>query len=327
MTYYSPKNEYFLSIVIPIYNVECYLKHCLDSAVIKSNKIKYILVNDGSCDRSGKIAQEYAKLYKNVVYISESNQGLSVARNTGLKYAEGDWVYFLDSDDFLDTDFIYKLSLIICKYKKDTLFSLPVVKKSTNNYRTLQDYAGSIDIDAYIKALIMGKRQFGVWSYVFNLNIIKEEKLYFERGKLFEDQYFIPRYLKFVNRIYQISSSEIGFYHYRFRDNSISNKKLNYHTIIEKYNAEINRDDGLRQLKLQDSTLNLVDENRLTVIFRAYIDLLKINDMKEAKKKKREFLKVKCCGCSVSSIKIRIKILLIFLPSGICRFFIRILSR
>lgn len=236
-------------------------------------------------------------------------------------------MYFLDSDDFVDADFIYKLFLIICNYEDNTFFSLPVIKDSLNNHCILQDYAGSIDIDTYIKELIMGKRQFGVWSSVFSLRLIKTEKIYFEKGKLFEDQYFIPRYLKFVNKIQQISSSEIGFYHYRFRNNSISNEKINYRTIVEKYNAEMNRDYTLSQLELQDNTLNLIDENHLTIIFRAYIDFLKIGNIKEAREKKNEFLKVKGSGCPVSSKKTWIKILLVLLPISICRFFLKKFSR
>ena len=98
------------SIIIPVYNVEAYLDECLNS-VLRQNygKTEYeiILVDDGSADVSGKLCDEYAAKHENIVSVHQENQGLSGARNTGIRRAQGNYLVFLDSDDIF-----YKDSLV-----------------------------------------------------------------------------------------------------------------------------------------------------------------------------------------------------------------------
>ena len=105
-----------ISIIIPVYNVEKYLKYTLDS-VIKQNTSNFevILIDDGSKDNSGKICDEYRKKYDFIKVIHKKNEGVSIARNTGLKEAKGKYIMFLDSDDLL-TDGI--LNIIKEKIKR-----------------------------------------------------------------------------------------------------------------------------------------------------------------------------------------------------------------
>ena len=91
-----------LSIVIPAYNVEQYIGRCLDSIFnqqIETDMLEVIVVNDGSKDRTEDIIKQYASQHPNLIYISQENQGQSVARNTGLKRATGDLIWYVDSDD------------------------------------------------------------------------------------------------------------------------------------------------------------------------------------------------------------------------------------
>ena len=93
-----------LSIIVPIYNVELYLLDCLKSLESQTvQEFEIIMINDGSTDGSGDIARNYMKNHKNVRYIEQENRGLSEARNEGLKYARGEYILFLDSDDWLDS--------------------------------------------------------------------------------------------------------------------------------------------------------------------------------------------------------------------------------
>lgn len=93
------------SVVIPVYNVEGYLRRCLDSILETAVKdFEIILVNDGSSDASGAICDEYATHYDNVIVIHQSNQGVSVARNKGLSHATGDYIHFVDPDDYVIND-------------------------------------------------------------------------------------------------------------------------------------------------------------------------------------------------------------------------------
>ncbi len=99
-----------VSIIVPIYNVEKYLKRCLESLVNQTYKeIEILLINDGSTDRSAVIAQEYADKYEYVFLLEKKNGGLSDARNYGLKHAKGEYVSFIDSDDWIDLRMMEKM--------------------------------------------------------------------------------------------------------------------------------------------------------------------------------------------------------------------------
>ena len=91
-----------VSIIVPVYNVEKYLRKCLDSLVNQTLKdIEIICINDGTKDNSVEIIDEYVKKYSNVLLINQENQGLGMARNNAMKYAKGDYIAFVDSDDWI----------------------------------------------------------------------------------------------------------------------------------------------------------------------------------------------------------------------------------
>lgn len=125
-------NKPIISIIVPIYNVENYLTQCLQSIVTQltdPNRVEVILVNDCSSDGSKEIAEKYAKMHDHVNVIHhEVNQGLSIARNTGINAAKGDWIWFIDSDDWIEQDSLKTLFRlieeerhcdVICIQKKD----------------------------------------------------------------------------------------------------------------------------------------------------------------------------------------------------------------
>ena len=96
------KEEISVSVIIPVYNVEKYIEDCLNSVINQDlESIEIICVNDGSTDNSQEILEKYLNKVKNMKMINQENKGLPDARNTGLKYATGKFVYFLDSDDML----------------------------------------------------------------------------------------------------------------------------------------------------------------------------------------------------------------------------------
>ena len=93
-----------LSIIIPVYNTEEYIRQCIDSVInIKNIETEIIAVNDGSTDRTKDILEEYTEKDDRIKVITQENQGASAARNTGIKASTGDYIYFLDSDDWVDT--------------------------------------------------------------------------------------------------------------------------------------------------------------------------------------------------------------------------------
>ena len=106
-------NEPMISIVIPIYNKEKYLKDCIDSIIKQTyfNKIEIILINDGSNDDSEKICNYYCDKYENIKYFEQENQGVSVARNDGMSKATGKYLFFMDADDCIEEHFIENATL------------------------------------------------------------------------------------------------------------------------------------------------------------------------------------------------------------------------
>ena len=99
-----------ISIIVPVYNVEKYLSRCLDSILYQTfSDFEILLINDGSTDNSGGICDKYAKKDKRIRVFHKNNEGVSRARNTGLDNAKGDWITFVDSDDWIDKDMYYKL--------------------------------------------------------------------------------------------------------------------------------------------------------------------------------------------------------------------------
>lgn len=116
-----------ISVIIPIYNVEKYVKRCLDSVLNQTYcHLEVILVDDGSTDSSGKICDEYKKMDTRIRVIHKSNEGVSSARNLGIEVANGEYIAFIDSDDAMEKDcieYLYRLiqenhcSLSICSYR------------------------------------------------------------------------------------------------------------------------------------------------------------------------------------------------------------------
>lgn len=126
--YHTGKMKDKISVVVPVYNVEKYLSKCIDSIMHQSfENLEIILVDDGSKDNSGKICDKYAKEYTNIKVIHQENKGLSMARNTGIEMATGEYIGFVDSDDYIDAKMYevlykniikYNADISICKYEK-----------------------------------------------------------------------------------------------------------------------------------------------------------------------------------------------------------------
>lgn len=110
-----------ISIVVPVYNVEDYIQKCLDSLLSQNYTGEYelILVDDGSKDKSGIICDEYKEKHNNITVLHKENGGLSSARNYGVKYARGEWITFVDSDDYVSNMYLQDLKNLLDKYKAD----------------------------------------------------------------------------------------------------------------------------------------------------------------------------------------------------------------
>lgn len=105
-------NSLFLSIVIPVYNAEKYLQECLDSCLnqdLSPDQYEIVCVNDGSTDNSSQILSNYENKYSNIVVVNQSNKGVSTARNIGIETAKGEYIWFIDADDFISDELLKDL--------------------------------------------------------------------------------------------------------------------------------------------------------------------------------------------------------------------------
>lgn len=213
----------FFSLIIPVYNVELYLRQCLDS-VLNQNFDNYevICINDGSTDGSGAILDEYSKKNDSIKVISQKNKGLSAARNAGIKAAKGDYVFFLDSDDWIEKDTLKILSEsisnedVICfngrRYFEDGTEEEPD-KGITEDNLSGWDYYNKY-------ALVPSKFHFvcvvlRLYKREFLLNI----NLLFEEGIYHEDNLFTPIACYYASKVKVIPDI---LYVYRIRGGSIT---------------------------------------------------------------------------------------------------------
>lgn len=219
-------NNYLISIVIPVYNVEKYLDECVQSVLAQSyENFELILVNDGSKDGSGAICDKYAQMDPRVQAIHKANGGMSDARNVGTQQAKGQYIVYIDSDDyFCDKGFLKKINEkancgydVICyKFKKyfeaqktfgECTFSCPDIDKIDSLAGRMKEI---VSRDAFYCS---------AWSKAIRLDIIKENGIQFEKGLLAEDQEWYYHVLMKVRSITYIDEAVLV---YRQRSKSVT---------------------------------------------------------------------------------------------------------
>lgn len=223
--------ECVVSIIIPVYNVEKYLRESLDSICNQSyQNIEIIIVNDGSTDSSYEICKEYEKKYYKIKLINQSNQGLSGARNVGLMNATGKYIYFFDSDDVLAqsaieemTCFMEHNNLDIVMIEADCFGDLPV-NLNVNQYRhtELSGYKVFL-IEDFIKTIKYINSP--VWLFMYRKNLIEDNKLIFYPNILHEDELYTTIV---ISRVKKIGFINKPFFKRRYRKNSIMTSSSNF---------------------------------------------------------------------------------------------------
>ncbi len=217
------------SIIVPVYNVEKYLKKCLDS--IKKQTFKdyeVIIVNDGTKDNSMNIAKEY-----NFKIVNQKNSGLSVARNTGVKHATGEYLIFLDSDDYIEKDLLKEINKSLKNNPDLVRFQIKEVyedKKENKEYNE-EPFNNKTGEEAF---RLITKYHFveNAWCYAIKKEYYKKEKFSFKPGTIHEDFGLIPLVIIKSKKVNSISY--IG-YNYLQRQGSIMNND-NYQKTQKKVN-------------------------------------------------------------------------------------------
>lgn len=281
-----------ISIVIPVYNVEKYLKRCVDSVRNQTfSDIEIILVDDGSTDKSGYMCDEFANMDLRIQVIHKANGGLSDARNAGLKKATGRYVLFVDSDDSIDREtceqFIRAIELknadIIVgnarKIHRDSIIKMSHTD-TTQRVRSGKEY---LEIELENNTMYMA-----AWMNLYKREFLISKELWFKKGRLHEDEEFTPRcFLKATT----VLGTPIEFYNYFIRENSITTKK----------DLLPNSLDLIKTCNELERIYNLLDDGRLkdllmdSLVIR-YLNAFQIGKLYNKKNRKcfnKKFLKGK----------------------------------
>lgn len=219
-----------VSIIVPIFNTEKFLSKCITSIISQSlEEIEIICVDDGSEDNSLSIIQEYAKTDKRIKIITQKNQKQGAARNRGLKVATGEYVGFVDSDDYIQEDFFEKLYNTAKNYNADIVCA-SIIRKRKNSQKFRLEYTKTLvaeDIDEKLKVCtsIGGDYNWNVWNKIYNRKFLLSHNIYFEENVYFEDVNFTIKALHLSNFIVTVPNT---FYYYYARANSIVKRAQNH---------------------------------------------------------------------------------------------------
>lgn len=207
-----------ISVIVPIYNSQDDLQRCLKSILNQSyKKIEIILIDDGSADKSGQICDESALQDKRIKVIHQKNSGPAQARNTGINHSRGEFIFFVDADDFIENN---ALNLLMANYKKHQAdiiigdFEIKNYKPHSGNKRFLFPSNRLLPKKAIIDcARNYLKKPTGyapfvyAWGKLFRSSIINDNHLYFNKDlRVFEDVSFIFEYLKFASSAYYVKN-------------------------------------------------------------------------------------------------------------------------
>lgn len=229
-------NNIVISIIIPVYNVEKYIEECLNSIINQTYKnLEIIVIDDGSTDNSYQVCKHIANKDNRIKLFKKTNSGVSDTRNYGIKKATGDYISFIDADDYLDLKtyeivikniknydlLTYNYNRKYCNYiekcgvsSKQTFTKINAIKKCLNNDNSFSGY---------------------LWNKIFLTSIIKKNKITFDSHiAICEDLLFVLEYLKYANKTISLTDY---LYNYRMRK-SASSKTFNidrYCTIFNSY--------------------------------------------------------------------------------------------
>ncbi|OXX83612.1 glycosyltransferase [Paraclostridium benzoelyticum] len=231
-----------VSIIIPVYNVEAYLEQSIESAINQTlDSIEIIAINDGSTDQSLEILKGYESKYDFIKVINQKNKGVSAARNTGIQHARGEYIYFLDSDDYigLDTmkycyDLAKKENLDILTFDADVFFentTIDVVKNIYNREKLLKSYVMNGN-EFYFYSWNNRGYRVPVWLNFYNTEFLLSNKLSFYEGIIHEDELHSLKSFILAERVMYVPKK---FFYRRIRKNSIMTTKLSEKNFIGIY--------------------------------------------------------------------------------------------
>ena len=215
------KDESLVTVIIPIYNMEKYIHRCLDSVVNQNyHNLEIILINDGSTDRCPEICDEYSVADSRIIVIHQKNSGVSAARNAGLKIMHGEYVTFVDPDDFILPEYVETLVKIMNQYTAEFAHC--------RNYRNIKNGQSNNSIYTVKKITDVDFTKYhchsAVWGHGYKSEVIRKNNILFDENiALGEDTLFNTLCYINSNRAY---STNLKLYYYGTESGGITRSKF-----------------------------------------------------------------------------------------------------
>ena len=227
-----------VTIIIPVYNVKNYLKQCVLSVINQTYKnLEIILIDDGSTDGSGVICDSFKSLDDRIKVIHKSNTGLGLTRNTGIEIAHGDYICFIDSDDFISNNMVDQLMTCMVNFKADTVIGgytrVSENGKKLYSKKYVSEEYQAPDVKLKLLPRLIGSSPYkkdsikmSVWNVMFSMKVISENNIRFvsERQYVSEDIIWDMDYYNHAKKVKILNSDS---YFYRARGNSLT-RQFNY---------------------------------------------------------------------------------------------------
>lgn len=258
-----------VSVVVPVYNVEKYLPECLDSICNQTlSDLEIICVNDGSTDSSLEILKRYAVIDNRIVILSQENGGLSVARNTGINFAKGEYIYFCDSDDKIDVKTLETLynrakndDLDMLYFDAEPFFENAEVEKQFASYKTYykrkNDYRGIYSGKKLFNEFLKNRDYLPSACINFlKADFIIKNNLTFEPGILHEDNLWSFKCALLAERV---GYSANTFFHRRIRSNSIVTQQINFNHVYGYFLSVVKGIEFLKAIRLSSDEFNNIN--------------------------------------------------------------------
>lgn len=244
-----------ISIIVPIYNCSNYIDKCIFSLIHQTYRnIEIILVNDGSTDNSLEKILEYQNQDNRIKIVNQSNQGVSSARNQGIKNANGKYITFVDSDDYLDNDAIEKL---VNHIEPNTVVKINYKTKKQNQEKIHILPRTEYSVSRYKEGILKNEIGGFCWGYLFE----KEKIEYFdETTSYLEDTLFLLQYLTKINKIKIVENS---YYNYCFNDNSITKNNNRIIKNIIDFNYSLNE---IKKYSNQKNQKQIITNKKIKLI-------------------------------------------------------------
>lgn len=218
-----------VSIIVPVYNVEKLLERCVSSLINQTYKnIEIILIDDGSTDGSGSLCDSFSLNHNNVTVVHQKNEGLSSARNTGLHVASGEYVLFVDSDDYIKKEACERLLLMAkqlnCEIVAADSYKVIGNDVMTDLNREMKEHSVFTGVDFLVSSIKKHRIAMCAPYALYKKSIIIKNGLFFEPGILHEDELWTPQIYLLAKRVCYI---DFKFYYHWFREGSIT-QSTNY---------------------------------------------------------------------------------------------------